>query len=226
MGNPFDPMNIILLVFAVVAFIRLRATLGKRTGNEDPLDNKNIFQPKKNRDIKNFEKTENPIPHSKEEILDYLTLNDKNFTQESFLEGSKNAYKMIVQNYASGDLNSIKDFIGKEVYDGFSEAISSRNELKQNNHHHVGMSIVCPAYVNTGMFDGVKEPLFIPMLRPEKLAKKIIKAVLKNKRFVLEPAFIKFIPIIKALSPNSFFDFLGCVLGGYSSMKFWKGHKK
>lgn len=131
MGNPFDPMNIILLVFAVVAFIRLRATLGKRTGNEDPLDNKNIFQPKKNRDIKNFEKTENFIPHSKEEILDYLTLNDKNFTQESFLEGSKNAYKMIVQNYASGDLNSIKDFIGKEVYDGFSEAISSRDELKQ-----------------------------------------------------------------------------------------------
>ncbi len=131
MGNPFDPMNIILLVFAVVAFIRLRATLGKRTGNEDPLDNKNIFQPKKNRDIKNFEKTENSIPHSKEEILDYLTLNDKNFTQESFLEGSKNAYKMIVQNYASGDLNSIKDFISKEVYDGFSEAISSRNELKQ-----------------------------------------------------------------------------------------------
>ena len=131
MGNPFDPMNIILLVFAVVAFIRLRATLGKRTGNEDPLDNKNIFQPKKNRDIKNFEETENSIPHSKEEILDYLTLNDKNFTQESFLEGSKNAYKMIVQNYASGDLNSIKDFISKEVYDGFSEAISSRNELKQ-----------------------------------------------------------------------------------------------
>ena len=129
MGNPFDPMNIILLVFAVVAFIRLRATLGKRTGNEDPLDNKNIFQPKRNRDTNNFEKTENSIPHSKEEILDYLTLNDKNFTQESFLEGSKNAYKMIVQNYASGDLNSIKDFIGKEVYDGFSEAISSRNEL-------------------------------------------------------------------------------------------------
>ena len=131
MGNPFDPMNIILLVFAVVAFIRLRATLGKRTGNEDPLDNKNIFQPKRNRDTNNFEKTENSIPHSKEEILDYLTLNDKNFTQESFLEGSKNAYKMIVQNYASGDLNSIKDFIGKEVYDGFSKAISSRDELKQ-----------------------------------------------------------------------------------------------
>ena len=111
----------------------------------------------------------------------------------------------------------------KAAVTSFSESLI--NELKQN-HHHVGMTIVCPAYVNTGMFDGVKEPLFIPMLKPEKLAKKIIKAVLKNKRFVLEPAFIKFIPIIKALSPNSFFDFLGRVLGGYSSMKFWKGHKK
>ena len=46
MGNPFDPMNIILLVFAVVAFIRLRATLGKRTGNEDPLDSRSVFQSK------------------------------------------------------------------------------------------------------------------------------------------------------------------------------------
>ena len=112
----------------------------------------------------------------------------------------------------------------KAAVTSFSESLI--NELKQDNNNHVGMTIVCPAYVNTGMFDGVKEPLFIPMLTPEKLAKKIIKAVRKNKRFVLEPAFIKFIPIIKALSPNSFFDFLGRILGGYSSMEFWKGHKK
>ena len=104
--------------------------------------------------------------------------------------------------------------------------VTNSNSTNCNNNNHVGMTIVCPAYVNTGMFDGVKEPLFIPMLTPEKLAKKIIKAVRKNKRFVLEPTFIKFIPIIKALSPNSFFDFLGRILGGYSSMKFWKGHKK
>ena len=112
----------------------------------------------------------------------------------------------------------------KAAVTSFSESLI--NELKQDNHNHVGMTIVCPAYVNTGMFDGVKEPLFIPMLTPEKLARKIIKAVRRNKRFVLEPAFIKFIPILKALSPNSLFDFLGRILGGYSSMKFWQGHKK
>ena len=42
MGNPFDPMNILLVVFAVVAFIRLRTTLGKRTGNEEPLPGKKL----------------------------------------------------------------------------------------------------------------------------------------------------------------------------------------
>tara|TARA_Y100000994_G_C15682403_1_gene438323 strand:- start:122 stop:937 length:816 start_codon:yes stop_codon:yes gene_type:complete len=112
----------------------------------------------------------------------------------------------------------------KAAVTSFSESLI--NELRQDNHNHVGMTIVCPAYVNTGMFDGVKEPLFIPMLTPEKLARKIIKGVRRNKRFVLEPAFIKFIPILKALSPNSLFDFLGRILGGYSSMKFWQGHKK
>ena len=29
MGNPFDPMNIFLVVFAVVAFVRLRSSLAK-----------------------------------------------------------------------------------------------------------------------------------------------------------------------------------------------------
>ena len=112
----------------------------------------------------------------------------------------------------------------KAAVTSFSESLI--NELKQDENVHVGMTIVCPAYVNTGMFEGIKEPMFIPMLTPEKLAKKIIKAVRKNKRFVLEPTFIKFIPIIKALSPYFIFDFLGRILGGYSSMNFWKGRTK
>ena len=137
MGNPFDPMNIILLVFAVVAFIRLRATLGKRTGNEDPLDSRNVFQPKNPKKVNDGDLNDKSIPQSKEEILGYMSSSDKNFSQEIFLDGSKNAYKMIVENYASGNLEPIESFISKEVYDGFSEAISSRDELKQKLHNEV-----------------------------------------------------------------------------------------
>ena len=137
MGNPFDPMNIILLVFAIVAFIRLRATLGKRTGNEEPLDSRSVFQPKNSKKANDEALNDKFIPQSKDEILDYMSSNDKNFSQEIFLDGSKNAYKMIVENYASGNLEPIKSFISKEVYDGFSEAISSRDELKQKLHNEV-----------------------------------------------------------------------------------------
>ena len=137
MGNPFDPMNIILLVFAVVAFIRLRATLGKRTGNEDPLDSRSVFQPKNSKNTNDLNLNDKSIPQSSEEILDYLSSTDKNFSQETFIDGSKNAYKMIVENYASGSLELIEGFISKEVYDGFFEAISSREKLQQKLHNEV-----------------------------------------------------------------------------------------
>ena len=101
-----------------------------------------------------------------------------------------------------------------------------RLELKKDGNTHVGITIVSPAYVNTGMFDGVKEPTFIPMLTTKKLATKVVKAVRKNKLFVLEPAFIKFIPLMKATFPRFIYDFLGNILGGYDSMDFWKGHSK
>ena len=103
---------------------------------------------------------------------------------------------------------------------------SLRMELIRDGHNHVGMTVVCTGYINTGMFDGVKEPTFIPMLTSAKLAKKIIKAVRKNKLFVLEPTFIKMIPIIKAIFPRFIYDFLGSILGGFDSMDLWKGHSK
>ena len=112
----------------------------------------------------------------------------------------------------------------KAAVSSFSESL--RLELKKDGNTHVGITIVSPAYVNTGMFDGVKEPTFIPMLTTKKLATKVVKAVRKNKLFVLEPAFIKFIPLMKATFPRFLYDFLGNILGGYNSMDLWKGHSK
>jgi len=110
----------------------------------------------------------------------------------------------------------------KAAVSSFSESL--RLELKKDGNYHVGMTIVSPAYVNTGMFDGVKEPTFIPMLTTQKLAKKIVRGVCNNKLFVLEPTFIKFIPLMKAVFPRFIYDFLGNILGGYNSMDLWEGH--
>jgi len=105
-----------------------------------------------------------------------------------------------------------------------SESLNA--ELKKEENVHVGMTIVCPGYVKTGMFDGAKEPILVPMLTPEKLAKKIVKAVQKNKRFVLEPTFIKFLPFIKGVFPQFVLDFFGYAMGVNRSMDLWKGHSR
>ena len=112
------------------------------------------------------------------------------------------------------------------MFTGIIESIATVVRLKKDGNNHVGMTIVSPAYVNTGMFDGVKEPTFIPMLTTQKLATKVVKAVRKNKLFVLEPTFIKFIPLIKATLPRFLYDLLGNILGGYNSMDLWEGHSK
>ena len=122
-------------------------------------------------------------------------------------------------------------FPGLTTYASSKSAVTSLSEslnaeLKKEGNGHVGMTIVCPGYVQTGMFDGAKEPILVPILTPEKLAKKIVKAVQKNKRFVLEPTFIKFLPFIKGVFPQFVLDFFGQVMGVNRSMDFWRGHSK
>ena len=112
----------------------------------------------------------------------------------------------------------------KAAVTSLSESLNA--ELKKEGNGHVGMTIVCPGYVQTGMFDGAKEPILVPILTPEKLAKKIVKAVQKNKRFVLEPTFIKFLPFIKGVFPQFVLDFLGHAMGVNRSMDLWRGHSE
>ena len=130
MGNPFDPMNILLVVFAVVAFIRLRSTLGKRTGNEEPLGLKKTLKVKQNREAKPFSSDE-AYKLSTDEVLSKISKKDKNFKEDSFLSGAKSVYQMIIKSYAAGDLKDVKQFLGKDVYSGFLSAIDSRIKQKQ-----------------------------------------------------------------------------------------------
>ena len=130
MGNPFDPMNILLVVFAVVAFIRLRSTLGKRTGNEEPLGLKETLKVKQNREAKPFSSDE-AYKLSTDEVLSKISKKDKNFKEDSFLSGAKSVYQMIIRSYAAGDLKDVKQFLGKDVYSGFLSAINSRIKQEQ-----------------------------------------------------------------------------------------------
>ena len=86
----------------------------------------------------------------------------------------------------------------------------------------VHVTTVTPYYINTGMFDGVKS--FIPILKEEKVASKVIKAIESNRIFLSMPWSMRFVRFSQGLFPIWFYDwFVGKVLGVYKTMDEFKG---
>lgn len=104
---------------------------------------------------------------------------------------------------------------------GFSDSI--RLELKERGLGHVHVTTVCPSYISTGMFAGVKAPLMIPWLTPEGITASILKAVEKNKAFVKEPYLIRWIDLLKGIFPLPVYDTVSRWMGVTGSMLHWKG---
>lgn len=106
---------------------------------------------------------------------------------------------------------------------GWSDSV--RIEL-QDMKSNVHVTTVAPYYINTGMFDGVKSPI-IPILKPEYVAKRIIRAIEKNKSFKGIPFGFHFIRFWQFLLPTRVFDWLfGEVMGIYHTMDAFTGRTK
>ncbi len=105
---------------------------------------------------------------------------------------------------------------------GFSDSL--RGELSQMGYDDIKVTIVCPSFINTGMFDGVKPPLLTPILEPQDIVNTAYKAFKKDEVYVLEPFMVKLTPALKALLPTPVFDFVGRIFKVTQSMETWKGH--
>lgn len=105
---------------------------------------------------------------------------------------------------------------------GWSDSV--RIELKQMR-SKVHFTTIAPYYISTGMFDGVKSRFF-PILKPEKVARNILRAIEKNKDFKGLPFSFHFIRACQALLPSAWFDkILGDWVGIYSTMDNFTGRK-
>ena len=105
---------------------------------------------------------------------------------------------------------------------GFSESI--RAELKVLGHDHVRVTIVCPSYIGTGMFEGAEAPKATSILEPEYLAEKVVRAVERNRIHVLEPWMVKVTPLLRELLPTALYDKISHLFGADTSMASWTGH--
>ncbi|XP_044272348.1 short-chain dehydrogenase/reductase family 16C member 6 [Tribolium madens] len=81
---------------------------------------------------------------------------------------------------------------------GFHESLLI--ELKTHGHHEIKMTLVCPYFINTGMFAGCK-PRNMSMLEPKDVAKRIITAIRREEVYVTMPTFSRFLLPVKNFLP-------------------------
>lgn len=104
---------------------------------------------------------------------------------------------------------------------GWSESLRLEQEEAKNG---VVVSTILPSYINTGMFDGVTAPALTPIMEPEYIVDKIMKAVKEDDILVMEPFMTKAIPLLKGVLPTRAFDFIaGRLFGVYKTMSTFKG---
>ena len=110
---------------------------------------------------------------------------------------------------------------------GWSDSV--RIELREMR-SRVRITTIAPYYITTGMFDGVRSKIF-PLLRPENVASRILRAIERDKSFKMFMPWIPcphhFIRLLQGILPIRVFDWLvGRVLGIYHTMDHFTGRKK
>jgi len=104
---------------------------------------------------------------------------------------------------------------------GFDESL--RMELRAIK-SPVKTTVICPFFIDTGMFAGVKTrfPLLLPILKPEKAVKRIVKAILKNRKRLILPRFANSVLLLR-LFPLGLLDAVAGFFGISHAMDDFKG---
>ncbi|XP_045774755.1 epidermal retinol dehydrogenase 2 [Maniola jurtina] len=99
---------------------------------------------------------------------------------------------------------------------GFHESLFT--ELRTHGHNTIHATLVCPYYINTGMFDGVT-PRLMPMLEPDYVAETMIDSIRKNEVNCIMPGSVRYLLPLKCLLPAKMcWDLMHRVMKGPQSM--------
>ena len=84
--------------------------------------------------------SEQVMEYSQKQILNL----DKNFSFHNFVQGAKEAFKIIVESFNNKKVEEIKHLVSAEVYDNFQKAI----DVKNNNYQSFNISSVKASILN------------------------------------------------------------------------------
>lgn len=145
MGGGLGVLDIILFaMLAAFLIYRLGSVLGKRTGNEQrrpelfgggpsreagKQDDNVITLPDRAAERAEPEKPQSPL----EAGLTQIKIADRRFEEKGFLEGARAAFEMVVNAFAAGDTETLRNLLSEEVCGNFAAAIREREANKQTH---------------------------------------------------------------------------------------------
>lgn len=105
---------------------------------------------------------------------------------------------------------------------GWSESVRIELSYLRSRVH---FTTVCPYFINTGMFDGVKS-WFFPILDPVKVSRRILKAIEKDRNYLGIPFSFHFIRFAQGILSFRMVDWIfGELFGIYHAMDDFTGRK-
>lgn len=152
------------------------------------------------------------------------------FITHEFLTGmmeGKRPSRIVNIASAAGTLSNPKMSVyasSKWALIGWSDSV--RLELKQQHIDNVKVTTVCPSYIATGMFEGVKGPLMTPIMQPNYVVNKVWKAMLAGKPMLMLPWTVHLSKVLKGILPQRWFDAIADnIFGVYNTMDKFTGRK-
>lgn len=97
-----------------------------------------------------------------------------------------------------------------------------RLEMKKNN-YNISTTCICPYYINTGMFEGVKSSWSMPILDQNWVVWRIITAIRQDERVVLMPWNANLYFVGRGIFPTWLGDWIFKVCGAFNQMDDFKG---
>ena len=130
MNNFFPFLDIIILgLLAIFLGFRLKGLLGDRSGYSGDLKNPDAVNKEEQIENQNVIKLNNTTING--EGLDSLIKADPGFNEKEFLEGAKNAFKIIIKSFSDSEIESLKPLLDYDLLNSFTKSISEREARQE-----------------------------------------------------------------------------------------------
>ncbi len=158
MNGEINLLTLLSLVVAIIAIVKLRSVLGRRTSDDDARleqrrreaaaqktvaasqSDKVVTLPRREREVEAADTTVS-VAEVEARIKSFagedtalakrlmdILALDPKFDPEQFLRGARQAYEMIVTAFAEGNRKMLRDLLSADVLDSFSRAIVEREQ--------------------------------------------------------------------------------------------------